>query len=62
MKAIEINGKEFKVIDNLGCRHGRFVKEVSTEDGPKMVTSGSARGPWRFHVTKVLPRGAYVGQ
>jgi len=53
MAQIEIEGKKYKVLDNLNYVHevGAYVKEVETPSGAKMAIKrrGSA---WRFWTVK----------
>jgi hypothetical protein len=49
--AIKIDGKSYKVVENLGYNHsaGCYAKLVQTDEGEKMAVSHMARGGrWRF--------------
>ena len=59
---IEIEGKKYKVIENLGYQHSRgvYAKVVRTNDGEKIVFKKN--GHWEFAKTVILPKSNYVGQ
>lgn len=48
MASIKIDGTRYRVCDSLGYLHdvGSYVKEVETENGPKMAVKQGGR--WRF--------------
>lgn len=49
--AIEINGKKYKVIENLGFIHDRneYAKVVMTEHGERVIVKAPYRGAsWNF--------------
>ena len=47
--AITIDGKKYKVLNNLGFQHGAgmYVKEVETNKGPQKAVREPS-GSWRF--------------
>ena len=47
-KSIIIDGKTYKVVDDLGFQAGMYVKEVETPQGEEMAVASSKSGPWRF--------------
>lgn len=52
MKTIEVDGKKYKVIDNLGyvSAIGMYVKEVMVNGEEKMVVK--TKNGWRFWTTE----------
>lgn len=62
LKSIMVDDVEYKVIDHLGYEGGLYGKEVETPEGPRIVSSRGARGPWAFHRTLIRPGGSAVGQ
>lgn len=54
---IEINGKKYKVTENLGFVHGRgeYAKAVMTDNGERIAVRPSFGGPWRFAKPLILP-------
>ncbi len=60
---IQIDGKKYKVIENLGYQAGHYAKVVATDDGEKTAVKTTG-GEWRFWESKDKLRsgGTYSGQ
>lgn len=65
--AIEIDGKKYIVVENLGFSNAReqYAKVVLTEQGERTAVRDAYRGaPWRFSQPLILdaPGGPATGQ
>ena len=59
--AIEIEGKKYKVVENLGFNNRReqYAKVVQTEDGERVAVRDPGRGmPWKFAQPLVVLTGS----
>lgn len=65
MAKIQIEGKDYKVVENMGFNHsiGGYAKFVETDEGQKVVVKFRG-GPWRFWTPqdKLRPGGPITGQ
>lgn len=62
---ITVEGKRYKVLDNMGFQHSRGVwaKEVETENGPRIAISGSRIGAeWEWAKPEIRPASHVCGQ
>ncbi len=59
---ITIDGKQYKVTENLGFQRGYYAKVVETPDGERVAVKD--RGFWRWYYTKekLNPVSSYIGQ
>ena len=66
MKTVVVEGKRYKVLENLGFQHGRgcWAAEVETSDGPMIATRGSMKGaPWVWaSPAPIQPKSKITGQ
>lgn len=62
MAQIIVEGKEYKVTENLGWQAsaGMYAKQVQTENGRRMAVK-SPGGAWAFHKVFVGPPTRYQG-
>lgn len=62
MAEIEVNGKKYKVTENLGYQAGHWAKMVETQDGEKVAVKEC--GEWRFWgiADKLQSGGRATGQ
>lgn len=62
--AIEINGKKYKVIENLGFVHdrGEYAKAVMTNNGERIEVKSLYGGSWRFAKPLMAPGRNARGQ
>lgn len=58
---MEIEGGEYKVVENMGYQNGLQVKAVKTSDGERVVTKAKG-GQWKFAIPTIEPLGRYSGQ
>ena len=62
---IAVEGKRYKVLDNMGFQHSRGVwaKEVETENGPRIAIRGSRIGAeWEWAKPEIRPASYVCGQ
>ena len=64
MKLLEVEGEHYEVLEDLGFQHSAcaYVKEVKTDNGPRVVVCKSRSGPWNFWTPRIEPRGPIIGQ
>jgi hypothetical protein len=63
--SVEVEGKKYKVLDNMGFHHSRGVwaKEVETENGPRIAIRGSRNGAkWEWAKPMFAPAHYVCGQ
>jgi len=61
---IRVDGKSYKVIDNLGYQHSRGARAVVVVggDGKERVALVTSRGCGVWATPRIEPAGQYVGQ
>ena len=61
MATIEVEGKKYKVTENLGYQAGHYVKAVETPDGERMAVRRGFAWTWWTAEDRLQPRGRCVG-
>jgi hypothetical protein len=63
MAKIKVEGKEYKVTDNLGFQHssGCYAKAVETEQGERIAVKRGGVWVWWMAKDRIQPGGPAVG-
>ncbi|MCF7791208.1 MAG: hypothetical protein K9M56_04335 [Victivallales bacterium] len=59
MPKIEIEGKKYKVTENLGVQAGHYAKAVETEKGERIAVKRGGKWKWWTAQDRLQPRGQY---
>ena len=62
MATIEVEGKKYKVTENLGHQGGHYVKAVETPDGERMAVRRGFAWTWWTARDRLQTGGRCVGQ
>jgi len=62
MATIEVEGKKYKVTENLGYQGGHYVKAVESPNGERMAVRRGCDWTWWTARDRLQTGGACVGQ
>ena len=61
MAKLEIEGKKYKVSENLGYQGGHYAKAVETKSGEKIAVLRAGRWTWWTMQDRLCPPSRVVG-
>ena len=61
MATIEVEGKKYKVTENLGYQAGHYAKAVETQTGERIAVKRDEGWTWWTAQDRLIPRGPCVG-
>jgi len=59
---ITVDGKKYRVTENLGFQGGYYAKVVATDTGERVAVKRGGQWTWWKVQDRLRPGGQYVGQ